>query len=185
MTEAEYLDHDASHDGKHEFVNGELFAMSGATEAHSLIASNLHVSLGLRLRGGVCRVHGPDLRVRIDETGLYGYPDLTVVCGQPLFAPTHPESLLNPAVLIEVLSASTEQYDRGAKLEHYRRRASVRCVLLVDSRERRVSSYARNADGTWTLIDHTDGEVSITALAVSLPLDEIYEGAEQARGWGP
>lgn len=87
MTEAEYLDYDLDHDGKHEFVNGEVRAIAGASEAHSLIAANLIFALGSRFRGGPCRVHGSDLRVRIDETGLYAYPDVTVVAGNPRSGP--------------------------------------------------------------------------------------------------
>ncbi len=180
MTEEEYLEYDRTHEGKREFVNGELVDMAGVSEAHSLIVTNLTIALGSRLRGGPCRVHGADLRVRIDETGLYAYPDLSVVCGKPEFAPTRPESLLNPSLIVEVLSPSTANYDRGAKLEHYRRRPSVRVILLVDSVERRVTRYVRNDDDTWTLSDHLDGDVPIAHLDARLPIDEIYEGAEDA-----
>ena len=180
MTEEEYLEYDRTHEGKREFMNGELVDMAGVSEAHSLIASNLMLAIGARLRGCPCRAHGSDLRVRIDETGLYAYPDLTVVCGEPEFAPTRPESLLNPAMIVEVLSPSTAQYDRGAKLEHYRRRPSVQVVLLVDSLERRITRYVRNLDDTWTLADHTDGIVPLGPLALEIPVDEVYEGADAA-----
>lgn len=180
MTEDEYLEYDRTHEGKREFVNGEMIDMAGASEAHSLIVTNLTIAIGSHLRRGPCRTHGSDMRVRIDETGLYAYPDLTVVCGEPQFAPTRPESLLNPSLLVEVLSPSTANYDRGAKLEHYRRRPSVRAILLVDSGRRRVNCYVRNPDDTWTLSDHEDGAVRVPHLDLTLAVDEIYEGADAA-----
>ncbi|OGQ10896.1 MAG: hypothetical protein A2138_01320 [Deltaproteobacteria bacterium RBG_16_71_12] len=174
MTEAEYLAYDLAHEGKHEFVNGEVLAMSGASDAHNVIQANLVAVLWNCLRGGPRRVRGSDMRVRLDETGLYCYPDLTVVCGEAQFAQTKPETLLNPCVVVEVLSESAEDYDRGAKLAHYRHRASVDTVLLVDSRHRLVERQSRNADGTWTLSEHTAGAVRV--LDHELPLDDIYGG---------
>ncbi len=173
MTEAEYLAYDLAHEGKCEFVNGEVLAMSGVTPAHDVVQVNLVVALANRLRGTDCRVRGPDLRVRLDETGLYGYPDLTIVRGAAGYAPTRPETLLNPRVIVEVLSESTEEYDRGAKAAHYRRRASVESILLVDSRQRLVEVQRRNANGTWTLSEHTAGTIRV--LDVDLPVDEIYD----------
>ncbi|MBI5493598.1 MAG: Uma2 family endonuclease [Deltaproteobacteria bacterium] len=115
MTEEQYLAFDIANEGKHEFVNGEAVAMAGASEAHSILQANILVALTNRLRGGRCRVHGSDLRVRLAETGMYAYPDVTVVCGKAEFAPTRPESLLNPRVIVEVLSETTANYDLGAK----------------------------------------------------------------------
>jgi Uma2 family endonuclease len=175
MTEAEYLAYDLEHEGKHEFVNGDVLAMSGVTRAHSTIQANLTAALVTRLRGGPCRVHVSDLRVRLDETGLYCYPDLTVVCGAEEFAATRPETLLNPRVIVEILSESTEEYDRGAKVAHYRHRNSVDVILLVDSRRRLIEVQARNVDGSWTLTEHTSGTVRV--LDHDLPLDELYSGA--------
>lgn len=173
MTEAEYLEYERTHDGKHEYVNGEVIAMAGVSDAHDRIQVNTTVALATRLRGGPCRVRGADLRVRLDETGLYCYPDLTVVCGDPAFAPTQPVTLLNPHVVIEVLSETTEEYDRGAKVAHYRRRASVELILLIDSRRRMVERQQRNLDGTWTLSEHTSGSIAI--LEYQVPLDELYD----------
>jgi Uma2 family endonuclease len=180
MTEEEYLEYDRTHDGKREFVNGELIDMAGASEAHGLIVTNLILAIGMRLRGGACRAFVADMRLRIDETGLYAYPDIVVVCGKAEFAPTRPESLLNPSMVVEVLSPTTAGYDRGAKLEHYRRRPSIRAILLVDSVERRLTRYIRNADDTWTLADHLDGAVPIGPLELELTMDEIFEGTEEA-----
>lgn len=173
MTEPEYLAYDLAHEGKYELVNGEVLAMTGVTPEHDLVQVNLVVALSNRLRGTDCRVRGSDLRVRLDETGLYSYPDLTVVCGTAEFAQTRPETLLNPRLIVEVLSESTEEYDRGAKAAHYRRRASVDAVLLVDSRRPLVELQRRNADGTWTLSEHTSGSVRV--LDIDLPFEDIYD----------
>lgn len=130
----------------------------------------------MALRGSPCRVCSNDLRVRVEETGLYTYPDVTVVCGRAELAPTHPPSLLNPRVVVEVLSASTEAHDRGAKSAHYRRRASIEAIVYVATEERRVEVLTRNADGTWTLHEATTGDLPIAPLGVALPVDEVYAG---------
>jgi Uma2 family endonuclease len=148
--------------------------MSGVSDAHDRVQVNATVALANRLRGGRCRVRGADLRVCPDETGLYCYPDLTIVCGEPVFAATRPVTLLNPRVIIEVLSETTEEYDRGAKIAHYRHRASVDLILLIDSQRRMVERQQRNPDGTWTLSEHTRGTVAL--LEHEVPLDELYDG---------
>jgi Uma2 family endonuclease len=180
MTEAEYLEYERTHDGKYEYVNGEVVAMSGVSDAHDRIQINATVALANRLRGGPCRVRGPDLRVRLDETGLYCYPDLTIVCGEPAFAATRPVTLLNPRVIIEVLSETTEEYDRGAKVAHYRHRASVDLILLIDSRRRMIECQQRNPNKTWTLSEHTSGMVVV--LEHELSLDELHGGVALAAG---
>jgi Uma2 family endonuclease len=184
MTEAEYLEYDRTHEGKYEYVNGEVVARSGVSDAHDRIQINTTVALAARLRGGPCRVRGADLRVRLDETGLYGYPDLTIVCGEPAFAATRPVTLLNPRVIVEILSETTDEitgeYDRGAKVAHYRHRASVELILLIDSQRRMVERQQRNLDGTWTLSDHTSGGVVV--LEHEVPLDEFYDGVALSTG---
>ncbi len=176
FTEAEYLEYDRTHEGRHEFVNGEIIAMAGASFAHLRLASNAMIALGRTLSGRPCVPYASDLRVAIDETGLYAYPDITVVCGEPDLAATTPETLLNPTVLIEVLSESTASYDRGEKLEHYRRRASVQAVVLIDSREVRVTVVSRNPDATWTITDATAGAIRVPGIDVVLDLAELYAG---------
>lgn len=176
MTEAEYLAYDLSHEGRHEFVNGEVLAMAGGSEAHALATANVIVALAAALRGGPCRVYSNDLRVRVDETGLYAYPDVTVVCGRAELAPTNPPTLLNPRVVVEVLSDSTEAHDRGAKAAHFRRRASIEALVFVSTTEMRVEVYTRGEDGAWTLREATEGEIGVPPLGVSLPLVEVYAG---------
>lgn len=180
MTEAEYLEYDLTHPGKHEYFDGELVDMAGASLAHGLVASNLQGLLFNALRRGPCRVIGSDMRVRIDETGSYAYPDLTVVCGRAELAATQPESLLDPTLIVEVLSASTAGYDVGEKSEHYRRLPTVRAVLFADSRKCALTLLVRNPDGSWRLSDHTTGAVRIPGADVELHLDEIYERVEEA-----
>lgn len=176
LTPAEYLAWEAEQAVRYEYVNGEVVAMSGVSPAHNRITSNLHVALAVGLRGGPCRVNMPDLRILVDETGLYAYPDLTIVCGPPDYTEDPVPSLRNPRVVVEVLSDSTANHDLGAKAAHYRRRASVQTLLLVDSRARRVQRQERNPDGTWTLADLTEGDV--TVAGVVLTFDEIYADVE-------
>jgi len=179
MTEEQYLEYDRSHEGKHELVSGEVIAMSGVSDAHDRIQVNTIVALSTRLRGGPCRVRGSDLRVRLNETGLYCYPDLTIVCGDPDFSPTSPVTLLNPRVIVEVLSESTEEYDRGAKVGHYRHRATVDLILLIDSQRKFIERQQRNADGTWTLSEHSSDTVRV--LDIEVPIDELYDGVDLSR----
>jgi Uma2 family endonuclease len=176
MSEDAYLEYDRTHEGKHELVNGEVIAMSGASDAHDRIQVHSIVAFSTRLRGGPCRVRGSDLRVRVDEAGLYCYPDLTIVCGEPEFMPTRPVTLLNPRVIVEVLSESTEEYDRGAKVAHYRHRHTVDLILLIDSHRRLIERQQRNLDGTWTLSEHSTGAVRV--LEMEVPVDELYDGVD-------
>ena len=176
MTEDEYLAYGLAHEGKYEFVNGELVAMSGCSLEHSLATMNVGALLHGRLRGAPCRVHSPDVRVHIGETGMYAHPDVTVVCGRAELAPTNPPSILNPRVVFEVLSPSTEAYDRGAKAAHYRQRPSIEAIVFVATEQRRVEVQTRNADGTWRLTEATTGEIAVPPLKLALPLDEVYAG---------
>lgn len=176
MTEAQYLAWEECQVEKHEFVNGEIVAMAGVSPAHDRIVINLIVGLTGRMRGGPCRLTSSDIRVRIDETGLYAYPDLTIHCGHAAYAPTRPVCLLNPRVVIEVLSENTAGYDLGAKAAHYRHRATIQTLLFVDSRKRSIQRQDRNVDGTWTLADLESGDVRV--LDVVIPFDEVYDEVE-------
>lgn len=173
-----YLAWDASHEGRHELVNGEILAMTGAGEAHGIVVGNAFLALASRLRGSPCRAFVADLRVRIAETDLYAYPDLVAVYGERLFEPTTPETLVNPGLLIEVLSPSTASYDRGAKVAHYRRGPSVTDIVLLDPEERTVEHYARVGPDEWRLTLRRDGVVALVGLGVELPLAELFEGLD-------
>lgn len=180
MSESEYLAWDLAHPEKHEYVDGEVVAMAGEDPAHTFLAGRLVAALGTRLRGRRCSVHASDLRVRIAETGLYAYPDLVVICGAPEYADTRPRSLLNPRVIVEILSETTQDYDRGAKFAHYQRRASVLEYVLVSCPERRVEHYRRLDTGQWLLtVVEGDAEVPFPCLECAVPLSELYEGIEE------
>jgi Uma2 family endonuclease len=173
MTLDEYLADSPGWDEKFEWVNGELVAMSGGRPVHAAVAMNIGASLALRLRGTPCRPTSSDQRVHVPDTGACFYPDVTVICGRYELAPADPTAVVNPAVIVEVISPSTEHYDRGAKFEHYRRLASLRDFVLVDPDARHVIHLARTADG-WLRRDLTDGAVALTGVAAELPLDEIF-----------
>lgn len=173
LTVDDYLAMDAASDEKLEFVNGEIVAMSGASIERSRIQTNILVALATRIRPP-CEAHGSDLRVLLEETGLYAYPDVSVVCGAPDVTDTNPPSVRNPRLVVEVLSESTASYDVAVKGAHYRHRASLDAILFVDSRARGVQLQTRNPDGTWTLSEHVAGAVRIAPLDLELPLDELY-----------
>ena len=181
ITLEEYLDSEPASAIKREFVNGEIIAMAGASLPHNLIASNLTVMLGHALKGGPCRPYGSDLRICVEETGLFAYPDLTICCERPQILPNvKPDTLVNPRIIFEILSESTESWDRGAKMAHYRRMASLQEVVLISQDEVRVEHYVRQPDARWLLhgdwIGSENGPLVLLNPLVTLPLREIYDG---------
>ena len=177
LTEAEYLDFEREAEMKHEFFDGELFAMSGGTRTHSLVTANLIAALHGRLKNR-CQTFTSDLRVKIEMTGLYTYPDVSVACGEQRFADDQNDVLLTPTLVVEVLSESTEAYDRGKKFEHYRRIPSLQGYLLVRQDYAHLELFSRQSDGTWRLSEASGmaAELQIPALEVALPLKEDYLG---------
>ena len=183
MTEAEYLEFDAASPGRYEFYNGEVVAMAGAEPEHGAVVAALSHAIGIRLEGRSCLVWSADQRVRVDETGLYAYPDLVAGCAPFRFADTHPRTLLNPVVVIEVLSASTETTDRGPKFAHFQSRPSVHEYVLVTASARRIEHYRRLDADRWELVVVTGtSTLSLPALGLSIPLDEVYRDAEMLAG---
>jgi Uma2 family endonuclease len=175
LTYAEYLAREAVSTEKHEFINGEAYAMAGGTLEHSALASSAMVALGAALAGRPCRAYNSDARVRVLSTDASFYPDLSVVCGKVETAPADPHAISNPLVLVEVLSDSTEANDRGAKAAHYRRIESLREYVLVSQSERRVEVQRRNERGIWELHFFGEGErIELTSLGVSMPVDALY-----------
>jgi Uma2 family endonuclease len=177
MTYAEYLAFEAASETKHEFVNGELHAMAGGTIAHGALAAAVTIALGNALDGRRCRVLSSDVRVRVGATGLATYPDLSVVCGHVETDPDDPHGVLNPSVIIEVLSDSTEAYDRGAKAAHYRRIPSLREYVLVSQREPLIEVHRRTERGTWELVEARAGERAVLGSCgepIELDVDAIY-----------
>lgn len=160
---------------RHEFLNGEIFAMAGGTPEHAALAMAIGGQLFNALRGKPCRVYSADLRVRIRETGLTTYPDLSVVCDKLETDPDDPHAVLNPVVLVEVLSESTEAYDRGAKAAHYRRIPSLREYVLVSQLEPQIEVYRRNERGLFELVEARRGQrAPLTSLGIELDVDAVY-----------
>jgi Uma2 family endonuclease len=176
----EYLARERSAETKSEYVDGEIVAMSGASERHVLIVSNLVAALVSRLRERPCRVYSTDMKVRVDDRGLYAYTDVAVVCGERRFADDQRDVLLNPTLIIEVLSNSTEAYDRGTKFARYRRLESLQDYLLVSQKAKDVEQYTRRSDGLWLLeeYDAPDSVVRLPSIECELPLDDVYRNID-------
>ena len=175
----DYLRQERLAETRSEWIGGEVFAMSGASWNHNLICTNIQASLHTQLRAGPCRVVGSDLRVKVNPTGMYTYPDVVLVCGKPELEDTSLDTLLNPSVIIEVLSPSTESFDRGAKFAHYRHLASLRHYLLVAQDAPYIEHYARQ--GSHWILTEVSGLTSTLALtdpAVSLNLVDVYDRVE-------
>jgi Uma2 family endonuclease len=165
----------ASRDVKHEFFDGEIFAMAGASSPQNLIALNIASELRSALKTRDCLVHPSDMRVQC-PTGLYTYPDVSVVCGKPQFADDRNDTLLNPLVIIEVLSPTTADYDRGGKFKNYQTIGSLREYALVEQDQPSIDHIARQNDGRWLITSLTglDGGLSLPSLDLSVPMAEIY-----------
>lgn len=175
-TAAEYLAFERGSPTKHEFYDGNIYAMTGASRRHVLIVTNLISSLAARLRDRPCEVYGTDMRVKVSETGLYTYPDVTVACGEPQFEDREFDTLLNPQVVIEVLSKSTRDYDLSGKFEHYVNVVSLCDYVLVSQDDRHVEHRVRQSDGTWiaSVYCRPDAVVEFSSIGCDLPLSEIY-----------
>jgi Uma2 family endonuclease len=173
LSYADYVREAPDWDEKHEWVNGEAYAMSGGSARHAAVTLNAAVALANRLRGTPCRATSSDQRVHVPATGAALYPDVTVVCGPYAYADHDPHAVTNPTVLVEVLSPSTSDYDQGAKFGHYRRLASRQDVLFVDPDTRHVIHHTRHGDG-WLRRDLEDGDVVLSSLDLRIPLDELY-----------
>ncbi len=177
MSVEEYLAFDRASEVKHEYYGGEVFAMTGASYVHNVIVGNTYTSLRAQLQGGPCRVNLSDLRVQVAATGLFTYPDLTVVCGPPQFSHGQRDVLINPALIVEVLSPSTEGYDRGKKFAHYRAIESLRAYVLITQDDYHIEHFAQQANGLWLLSDATgaDGKLQLPTLDCFLTLADIYQ----------
>jgi Uma2 family endonuclease len=172
----EYLTLELSSPEKHEYCDGEIFAIVGASFPHGLIVGNLVRHIGQQLKGKPCTVLPSDLRVKASATGLYTYPDVVIICGTPKLEPPG-DTLLNPIVLIEVLSPSTEDYDRGTKFEHFRTIESLKDYLLVAQDAIRVEHFARQPDDHWLAspAQRLTDELTIASIDCTLALAEIYD----------
>jgi len=179
-TFAEYIALEEASETKHELVDGEIFAMAHGTPEHGRLAMRLARLLGNALEGRPCEVFSSDVRVRVLATGLATYPDVSVVCGRIEIDPENRNTITNPIVLVEVLSDSTESYDRSTKLAHYRKIESLRDYLLVAQHEARIEHYRRNDDGTWTLRDVSPPDLVRLSIGVEVSVAEVYRNALSA-----
>lgn len=180
-TEAEYLALEIASEHRHEFIDGEIRAMVGASEPHSAIASSLSFLLYSGLRDKPCRVYQGDMRVRISAAGNYVYPDLVVVCGEAQFQEDEGSAtLLNPTLIVEVLSPSTEAVDRGSKFHNYQMLPSVQDYVLVAQATPRLECFSRGASGTWVLTpaEGLDAAMTLPSVGLTLALAEVYEQVE-------
>jgi Uma2 family endonuclease len=176
-TEAEYLEYDLCSEFKNEFINGQVIPKIGCSEKHNTINVNLAGVLANQLKGKPCQVYLSSMRIKVKSTGLFAYPDLLVVCPKLQFSGDKPDTLLNPLVIIEILSDSTESTDRGAKFFHYRQIPSLKEYVLVSQNSSKIEKYHLNSSSKWELEETTEENPSMELHSIScvLKLDEVYD----------
>jgi Uma2 family endonuclease len=175
MSYAEYLAAEETSADKHEFLSGDVYAMAGGTPEHAALCAAVGGELRNALRGEPCRVFSADARVRVQATGLSTYPDVTVVCGKLETGPEDIHAIVNPVVLVEVLSDSTEGHDRGEKAAHYRHIPTLQEYVFVSQRDRRIEVYRRNSAGRWELFEFgAESEAELASVGCSIRVDEVY-----------
>jgi len=180
MTPEEYLEFERHSEIKHEYFDGEIFAMIGASVNHNRIGSNINRLLGNQLVNRPCDIFSNDMRVKIQRVKKYTYPDIAVVCGSLELEDQQFDTLLNPAVIIEILSKSTEAYDRGVKFQHYQLIPSLKEYILVTQHSCRIEKYVRGNNGRWLYSSHEgmNQTMTIESINCALPLSEIYSRVE-------
>ncbi len=178
LTEEQYLEIERRAESKSEFHDGQMFPMAGGSPNHSLLANRIGALLDRQMPFG-CRTFNADLRIKIASFGLYTYADCSVICGELNYADDRRDVILNPLLIVEVLSPSTEGYDRGKKFEFYRTIESFREYLIVHQDRPHVEHYSRQDDGSWLLREHTDpgGSVAIARLNIDISLTDLYASA--------
>lgn len=176
LSPEEYLAHERRAEIKSEYYDGELFAMAGGSEEHSLIAVNVAGTLNTQVAERPCKVYNSDMRVQMAPAGPCAYPDVSVVCGEARFVDERKDTLLNPTLIVEVLSATTEDWDRGGKFERYQQMASLQEYVLIAQDRPRVERYARQGDGEWllTVAAGLERVVSLPSIGCELALAEVY-----------
>jgi Uma2 family endonuclease len=176
LTEAEYLVMERDSEARNEFFGGEVFGMAGGTPQHSLIATNIAREFGNKLLDNRGVPYNADLRIKVEATGLYTYPDLSVICGPLRLAPGTDDTVVNPVLLVEVLSDSTEAYDRGKKFEHYRQIPTLQEYLLVSQREPRIEQFIRQPGEHWLLAEAAGlgKSLELPSLRITISLAEIF-----------
>lgn len=176
LTPAEYLEIERKAEYKSEYFNGEMFAMAGAQRLHNLIVSNLIRSIGNQLLARDCNVYPSDMRVKIAKIEKYTYPDIVITCGKENFEDDQVDTLLNPVVIIEILSTSTEAYDRGRKFQHYQFIESLAEYILITPDAVRVEQFVRQTDRTWLYYEYQNlnDVVKVESVGCELALHEVY-----------
>ncbi|MFO0748141.1 MAG: Uma2 family endonuclease [Myxococcota bacterium] len=175
LSYAQYLALEGETHERFQFLDGEVFAMAGGTLRHAKLIANLTAALGGALGDGPCQAYSSDAKLRVAATGLATYPDLSVICGAPETHPEDPNAATNPALVAEVLSPSTEAWDRGGKFHHLKQVQSLRHYLLVSVDAVRVERFERADHGTWTYREHGAGEtVELADLGVTFTVDALY-----------
>lgn len=181
ITAQQYLVLERASEIRHEFLDGLVYAMAGETPDHSTICFNLATTIGSQIREKPCRGFSPNMKVRAGLGGLFAYPDLMIVCGQAQFHDEHGDVLLNPTVIFEVLSPSTEKYDRGEKFLRYRTQIkSLQDSVLVSQDQARVEHHHRKGDGSWiqTDVDGLAGVLALPSIECRLPLSDVYRNTK-------
>lgn len=173
----QYLEIEKKSSYKHEYFNDEIFSMAGASDAHNEIFSNLFLQIGLKLKGKLCRPYGSDKRLHIPENSLYTYPDVSIYCNGLTHSSHDKDSAILPTVLIEILSDSTQTYDRGDKFKLYRDIPSLKEYILIDSEHISIEAFFLNSKNNWELQLYTDQSEKLTlkSLGIDLSISEIYE----------
>ncbi len=176
----EYLEMENASSEKHEYYQGEIFAISGAKVPHNIIATNLVVALTIKLKGKSCRPFNSDQRIHVEANTLFTYPDISIICGDIITRNNDDYNVLNPTVLIEFLSRSTKNYDRGEKFKLYRDIPTLREYVLVDSESIHIEIFRLNANNHWELEEYNKDAQTVLIQAINMPLsiEEIYEGTE-------
>lgn len=183
ITAEQYLEIERASEIRHEFLDGLVYAMAGESPDHSRICFNLAAAIGAQLRNKPCEGFSPNMKVRAGLGGLYAYPDLMIVCGGAKFHDEHGDVLLNPIVVFEVLSPSTEKYDRGEKFRRYTTHIdSLQDYVLVSQDQQRIEHYHRQPDGSWSPmeISGTDGLLLLSSIECQVPLAEVYRNTQAA-----
>ncbi len=176
-TPEEYLAAERVAETRSEYFAGEIRSMTGASRAHGLIVLNIGAELRAQLKGRPCEAYVESMRTKVSRTGMYTYPDVVVVCGEPEMEDEQLDTVLNPTLIVEVLSPSTERHDRGRKLEYYRKIPSLVEYMLVAQDARRIERYTRQDGGLWSYSDTEEGQqtVEIASIDCILALDEVYD----------
>ena len=176
----EYLEMENSSIEKHEYYKGEIFAMSGAKMPHNLLSKNLLGTLFTKLKGKKCQPYGSDVRIHIESNTLFTYPDISIICGEVVTLNNDDYNVLNPVVIIEILSSSTKNYDRGEKFKLYRDIKTLKEYILVDSESVHIEVFRLNENNHWELEEYDDitGYLEIKAIDKSILIAEIYEGVK-------